>query len=98
MRSAIINTPPTFHLIGRSAHPTRHSKQLVLAQTSGQRVGKLPSFDGVVAQVLAELRLNGGHDFFLWQGFTETLRLFVQPDLKSDAVQPSIRNAPGGAS
>ncbi|OBA73628.1 hypothetical protein A5641_04530 [Mycobacterium sp. 1554424.7] len=59
-------------MIGGSAHATGQSKQIVLAQTSGQRVGKLPQFDGVVAQVLAELRLNGGHDFFLWQGFTET--------------------------
>jgi len=41
-RSAIINSPLTFHLIGSSAHPTRHSKQIVLAQTFGQCVGKLP--------------------------------------------------------
>jgi hypothetical protein len=73
IRSAISNTPLTFHLIGSSAHLTRQAKQIVLAQTSGQRVGKLPYFDGVVAQLLAELRLNGGHDFFLWQGFAETL-------------------------
>jgi hypothetical protein len=64
-------------LIGSSAHPTRQSKQIVLAHTSGQGVGKLPQLDGVVAHVLAELRLKGGHVFFLWQGFTETLGLFV---------------------
>jgi hypothetical protein len=64
-------------LIGSSAHPTRQSKQIVLAHTFGQGVGKLPYLDGVVAQVLAELRLKGGHDYFLWQGFTETLGLSV---------------------
>jgi hypothetical protein len=76
-RSAIIYAPLTLHLIGSSAHPTRQSKQIVLAHTFGQGVGKLPYLDGVVAQVLAELRLKGGHDYFLWQGFTETLGLFV---------------------
>ncbi|OBK43257.1 hypothetical protein A5655_16975 [Mycobacterium sp. 1081908.1] len=52
-----------FPLIGSRAHPTRQAEQIVLAQTFGQCVGKLPQFDGVVAQVLAEPRLNGGHDF-----------------------------------
>ena len=66
-----------FHLIGGNAHPTRQLKQVVLAHTLGHGVGKLPQFDGVIAQVLAELRLKGGHNFFLWQGFTETLGLFV---------------------
>jgi len=76
-RSAIINAPLTLHFIGSSAHPTRQSKQIVLTHTFGQGVGKLPYLDGVVAQVLAELRLNRGHDFFLWEGFTVTLGLFV---------------------
>jgi hypothetical protein len=41
-RSAIITTPLTFQLIGRSAHATGQPKQIVLADTSRQRVGKLP--------------------------------------------------------
>jgi hypothetical protein len=69
----MVTAPALFRLIGPGAHPTRQSKEIVLAQASGQRVRKLPQLDGVVAQVLAELRLDGGHDFFLWQGFTETL-------------------------
>ena len=32
---------------------------------SGKRVRQLPQFDRVVAQVLAEARLNSGHDFSL---------------------------------
>jgi hypothetical protein len=72
-RSAIVATPPLLPLIGPGAHPTGQTKEIVLAQPSGQRVRKLPQFDGVVAQILAELRLEGGHDFFLWQGFTEAL-------------------------
>jgi hypothetical protein len=31
----------TLYLIGSRAHPTRQSKQIVLAHTSGQGVGKL---------------------------------------------------------
>jgi hypothetical protein len=38
----MINTPLTFHLIGSSAHPTRQSKQIVLAHPVGHGVGKLP--------------------------------------------------------
>jgi hypothetical protein len=63
------------HVVGSSAHPTRQSKEAVLADPVGEGVGELSQLDGVVAQVLAKLGLKGGHDFFLWQGFTETLGL-----------------------
>jgi hypothetical protein len=51
--------------VGSSAHPIRQLEQIVLAYAVGQRVRQLPQLDGIVAQLLAEERLNSRHDFFL---------------------------------
>jgi hypothetical protein len=56
---------PAVPQVGSSAHPIRQLEQIVLAYPVRQRVCQLPQLDGVVAQLLAEQRLDGGHDFFL---------------------------------
>jgi len=51
------------HPVGGGVHPLRHLKQVVLAYPVRQGVSQLPQFNGTVAQLLAEPRLGGRHDF-----------------------------------
>ncbi|AFC44047.1 hypothetical protein OCU_28280 [Mycobacterium intracellulare ATCC 13950] len=55
-------------MVGRGAHPIGQLQKIVLAYAQGKGVRQLSQFDGVVAQVLAEARLNSGHDFSLGLG------------------------------
>jgi hypothetical protein len=73
-------------------HAVGQSQEIMLAYPVGQGVRQLPQLNGIVAQFLAKVCLNGGHDFSLRPGGW-TLGMMIGPaDFKIFPARTHIRD------